>query len=126
MTGDTRTIFNASDGPIPRDRAGRILAVGERIEVDDLEGLSGHIKADRIIVIEDAVAAIESEAKARKAATAKAEKAQADADALTAKTTGDKADKADDVKPVKADDKPTAPIPTTPRKGAATSTPQEG
>lgn len=83
MTDGTRTIFNASDGPIPRDRAGHMLAAGESIEVDNLDGLSDHIAESRIVVIEDAVAAIAAEAKARKAADDKADNAKAEADAKT-------------------------------------------
>lgn len=48
------TIYNATDGPLIVDRAGRILGGRERREVDSTDGspLAGHIDAGRIVVIE--------------------------------------------------------------------------
>lgn len=52
MSDDTRTIYNATDGPLAIDRAGRMLAARERTDVDNLDGLSDDLKAERIVVIE--------------------------------------------------------------------------
>lgn len=55
MTGST--IYNATDGPLAIDRAGRMIAAHEtRPGIDDVEGspLAGHISAERIVVIEQA------------------------------------------------------------------------
>lgn len=50
------TIYNATDGPLAIDRAGRQLGARERVDVDDLDGspLAGHITAERIVVIDSA------------------------------------------------------------------------
>lgn len=62
MTGsdDSITIYNATDGPLPIDRAGRMLAARESDTVSTLEGLSGHIESDRIVLVESSSDADES------------------------------------------------------------------
>lgn len=49
MTG---TIYNSTDGPLPYDRAGRMLAAREHVDVDDLSAspVAGHVAAGRFIV----------------------------------------------------------------------------
>lgn len=49
MTG---TIYNTTDGPLPYDRAGRMLAAREHVDVDDLSAspIAGHIAAGRFVV----------------------------------------------------------------------------
>lgn len=49
MTG---TIYNTTDGPLPYDRAGRMLAAREHVDVDDLSAspVAGHVAAGRFIV----------------------------------------------------------------------------
>lgn len=52
MTGTT--IYNATDGPLPIDRAGRQLAARDRAEVDDVTAspVSGHISSGRMVLID--------------------------------------------------------------------------
>lgn len=49
MTG---TIYNSTDGPLPYDRAGRMLAAREHVDVDDLSAspVAGHVAAGRFVV----------------------------------------------------------------------------
>lgn len=49
MTG---TIYNTTDGPLPYDRAGRMLPAREHVDVDDLSAspVAGHVAAGRFIV----------------------------------------------------------------------------
>lgn len=52
MSPSTPSIYNATDGPLAIDRAGRQLGAGEERPVGDLDveasPLSGHIAAERI------------------------------------------------------------------------------
>lgn len=53
------SIYNATDGPLAIDRAGRMIAAGERRDdLDNVDGspLAGHVKAERIIVVDGAPA----------------------------------------------------------------------
>lgn len=55
MTGSSdTTIYNATDGPLAIDRAGRMLAARKAMPVDDVEGspLAGHISAERIVIVD--------------------------------------------------------------------------
>ena len=53
MSDDTRTtIYNATDGPLAIDRAGRMLAARSSTDVKSLEGLSSDLDAERIVVVE--------------------------------------------------------------------------
>lgn len=49
------TIYNSTDGPLLVDRAGRVLGGRERLEGADVSSspIAGHIKAGRIIVIDE-------------------------------------------------------------------------
>lgn len=53
MSADTITIYNATDGPLPIDRAGRMLAARSSDDVTTIDGLSSLIDAEAIIVIDD-------------------------------------------------------------------------
>jgi hypothetical protein len=53
MSDDTRTtIYNATDGPLAIDRAGRMLAARSSTDVKSLDGLSSDLEAERIVVVE--------------------------------------------------------------------------
>lgn len=54
MAGNT-TVYNSTDGPLPIDRAGRILGARERRDVESVDGspLAGHITAGRILVLDE-------------------------------------------------------------------------
>jgi hypothetical protein len=52
MSNMTGTIYNTTDGPLPYDRAGRMLAAREHVDVEDLSAspVAGHVSAGRFIV----------------------------------------------------------------------------
>lgn len=83
MTGSSdTTIYNATDGPLAIDRAGRMLAAGEARPVDSVEGspLAGHISASRIVIVdtgEDSDAGEPDEAPAQEPTTKAARKGRA-------------------------------------------------
>ena len=55
MTGQTTgTVYNSTDGPLPYDRAGRIVPARERLRVPDVSGspVKAHIDAGRFILVE--------------------------------------------------------------------------
>lgn len=49
------TIYNSTDGPLLVDRAGRVLGARERLEDADVDSspIAGHIKAGRIVVVDE-------------------------------------------------------------------------
>lgn len=52
--GTPGTIYNSTDGPLPYDRAGRVVPARERLRVRDVNAypINGHVDADRFIVVE--------------------------------------------------------------------------
>jgi hypothetical protein len=53
MTGEA-TIYNSTDGPLPYDRAGRMVPGRGRLRVPSVDGspIKGHVDAERFIVVE--------------------------------------------------------------------------
>lgn len=54
MTGEPTTIYNSTDGPLPYDRAGRMVPARERLRVPAVDGTpaKSHVDAGRFIVVE--------------------------------------------------------------------------
>lgn len=50
----TVTVYNSTDGPLPYDRAGRVVGARESVEVTDPTAfpIGGHVAAGRFVVID--------------------------------------------------------------------------
>lgn len=49
----TYTVYNSTDGPLPYDRAGRMVGARDSVEVKDptVSPISGHVTAGRFVVL---------------------------------------------------------------------------